>query len=57
VQAHFPESTRREITEMVGHIKGEFEQRAYALACRQGLSCQHHLAQFCAFVWKMSFFA
>jgi putative endopeptidase len=27
VQAHFPESTHREITEMVGHIKGEFEQR------------------------------
>ena len=27
VQAHFPESTRREITEMVGHVKDEFEQR------------------------------
>ncbi|MCZ8253653.1 MAG: M13 family metallopeptidase [Hylemonella sp.] len=27
VQAHFPESTRREITEMVGHIKDEFTQR------------------------------
>ena len=27
VQAHFPESTRREITEMVGHIKDEFASR------------------------------
>jgi putative endopeptidase len=27
VKAYFPESTRREITDMVGHIKNEFEQR------------------------------
>lgn len=27
VQAHFPESTRRDITAMVGHIKDEFELR------------------------------
>jgi putative endopeptidase len=27
VEAYFPESTRREITEMVGHVKGEFETR------------------------------
>jgi len=27
VDAHFPESTRREITEMVGHIKEEFASR------------------------------
>ncbi len=27
VQAHFPESTRRDITAMVGHIKEEFELR------------------------------
>lgn len=27
VQAHFPDSTRREITEMVGHIKDEFATR------------------------------
>ncbi len=27
VQAHFPESTRLEITEMVGHIKDEFTRR------------------------------
>ncbi len=30
VKAHFPESTRREITEMVKHIKDEFEQRLRA---------------------------
>jgi putative endopeptidase len=27
VETYFPESTRREISEMVGHIKDEFEQR------------------------------
>ena len=27
VEAYFPESTRRDITQMVGHIKGEFERR------------------------------
>ena len=32
VEAHFPESTRREITEMVGHIKEEFASRLRANA-------------------------
>lgn len=27
VEAHFPETTRRDITQMVAHIKAEFEQR------------------------------
>ena len=27
VDAYFPDSTRRDITQMVGHIKGEFERR------------------------------
>jgi putative endopeptidase len=30
VKAHFPEQTRREITQMVGHIKDEFRQRLRA---------------------------